>query len=250
MRIALPCAFALLAAACGRTTPNPRGPNPVPTTTAPKAPPADPLAVDLTQVGIPLPDDATYCQKLPDGTFKDPIPPGKYQGILRNAHCDQQRFTTMASLRKQLGIAECTYCHATDPDDPNHKPIYSQPTEKKRIANWMLATFVDGLRHPDGQPMTCAGCHNDGKGTPTTKILHQPRDIAFAHEWMNEVMTSQFVERGGKRLRCKTCHVGMAPAQEGWNPHVILQLEAKNGTIVRVPAPAALPSPSAPAAAP
>jgi hypothetical protein len=240
MRKALLGAFVVLAAACGPKAPNPVGPNPVPTTTAPSPASAGP-SVDLKHVGIPLPDDESYCTKLPDGTFKDPVPPGKYTGILRNAHCDQQRFITMASLMKQLGIKECTYCHATDPDDPNHKPIYSQPTEKKKIANWMLATFVDGLRNHDGKPMTCQGCHNDGQGNAAIKILRQPRDTAYAQEWMNEVMTSRFLARGGERLRCKTCHVGMAPSREGWNPHVLLQLECTGaGEIRRLPPQSAL----------
>jgi hypothetical protein len=151
-------------------------------------------------------------------------------------------------MMKQLGIKDCTYCHATDPDDPKHKPIYGQPTEKKRIANWMLATFIDGLRRPDGSAMTCQGCHNDGNGNAAIRILHDPRDNGFAQEWMNQVMTSRFVARDGDRLRCKTCHTGMAPAQEGWNPHVLLQLECTGaGGIHRVdaalPPPAAAPAP-------
>ncbi len=224
---------------CGCPAPPPQ--NPLPTASAETKPPPPPPpahveapAIDPKNVGVPLPAD-DVCEKNPDGTIKNPIAPGTYKGILRNAKCDQQRFLTMGYLSQKLGIAgQCTFCHAPDPNDPK-KAIYATPTERKRIANWMLATFVEGLRRNDGLPMSCDSCHNDGHGKGLVKILHEPRDPGFAQEWMNEVMTAQFVERDGKRLKCKTCHGGMAPAQEGWSGHVILQLEAKSdGSILRL----------------
>ncbi len=190
--------------------------------------------VDLALVGIPLPG-TDVCDKNSDGSIKDEIPTGRYQGLLRNARCDQQKFLTMASVMKQLGVTECTYCHAPDPTNPK-KALYTESTPRKEIANWMLSTFVDGLRRVDGNPMTCRSCHTSekGKGHGAPHFLKEPRDVAFTQEWMNEVMTTQFSDRAGERLRCKTCHEGMAPSRAGWNPHVIRQLVLlPNGRVTR-----------------
>lgn len=191
--------------------------------------------IDPRNVGVPLPDD-DVCEKNPDGSIKDPIPPGKYTGLLRNARCDQQKFLTMASVMKQVGASDCTFCHAPDPKNPK-RALYAESTPRKAVANWMLATFVEGLQRVDGKPMTCRGCHaaEKGQGKGTVHFLREPRDVTFTQEWMNEVMTTQFLERSGKRLRCKTCHVGMAPGQTGWNRKVIRELEATgDGSIVRL----------------
>jgi cytochrome c2 len=187
-------------------------------------------------VGVPLPD-VDVCERNADGSFKEPVPTGRYHGLLRNARCEQQKYLTMASVMKQLGVKECTYCHAPDPDHPK-KARYAEPTRRKTVANFMLSTFVDGLRRIDGKPMTCRSCHtaNKGRGDGAVHFLREPRDVAFTQEWMNEILTAELVERSGKRLRCKTCHEGMAPGQPGWKPNVILELVATDGgSIVRTP---------------
>jgi len=197
-------------------------------------PPAAPH--DPTNVGVPLPGEEV-CERNADGSFKEPVPAGKYKGLLRNARCEQQKFLTMASVMKQLGVKECTFCHLQDPARPK-KALYAEPTRRKEIANWMLSTFVEGLRRVDGKPMTCRGCHtaNKGKGDGEAHFLREPRDKPFTQEWMNEVMTAELVERSGKRLRCRTCHEGMAPGQDRWNPRVILELTpTPEGGIARRP---------------
>lgn len=204
-----------------------------PTTTAQRTP----EPVDFTNVGLPLPD-TDVCERNPDGTFKEPVPEGKYRGLLRNARCDQQKFLTMASVMKQLGVKECTFCHAPDPNNPK-KALYAEPTHRKEVANFMLSTFIDGLRRLDGKPMTCRSCHGSSRpglnDAASPNFLRTPRDKAFTQEWMNETMTAAFVERSGARLRCKTCHEGMAPARPGWNPKVILELASNSsGSIERV----------------
>lgn len=175
-------------------------------------------------VGIPLPE-TDVCDKNQDGSIKDEIPEGRYSGLLRNARCDQQKFLTMASVMKELGVSDCTFCHAADPANPK-KALYSMATPRKDAANWMLATFVDGLQRVDGTAMKCRGCHTSqkGKGEGMAHFLMEPRNVAFTQEWMNEIMTAQFTDRSGQRLRCKSCHEGMAPSREGWNPHVIREL--------------------------
>jgi hypothetical protein len=244
-RAPIAAGLCIAALSCGPRQPNPTGPNPIPTTSAVPVASAKPAAngtkpvppIDLANVGVPLPND-DVCEKNPDGTIKNPIPAGKYKGLLRNAKCEQQKFLTMAYMIQELGIKDCSHCHVVNPNatGPADKFLFAEPTEKKRIANWMLATFIQGLARVDEKPMTCASCHNDGKGKGRIKILYDPRKKDFAQEWMNEVMTATFTCRSSERLRCKTCHVGMAPNQAGWNPHVLVQLEATpEGNIVRIP---------------
>lgn len=194
-------------------------------TTAPTAapPPVDKLAeYGYEHVGVALPGDEV-CEKNEDGTLKNPVEEGKYQGLLRNAKCEQQKFLTMARVAQSLGV-QCNHCHAPHPTDPK-KEDYPKFTERKRIANWMFKTFIQGLRPTDGSKMMCSKCHvNRETKKPVAKILRDPRDRPFAQEWMHEVMTTQFVEKNGKRLRCKTCHVGMAPDLDGWIKDVIRHL--------------------------
>jgi len=182
-----------------------------------------PLAVyGLEHVGVDLPGD-DICERDEDGELKNPIPQGTYRGLLRNARCEQQKFLTMARISKALGVS-CEHCHVPDPHTPD-KQHYAEHTDNKRIANWMYQTFVQGLRPKDGSAMMCASCHRaTPDGEPTAKILKDPRDQDYAQEWMHEVMTSKFVEANGKRLRCKTCHIGMAPDTAGWIGDVIRQL--------------------------
>lgn len=186
----------------------------------------------LEHVGVNLPGE-DICERDDNGELKNPIAEGTYQGLLRNARCDQQKFITMARVAKSLGVT-CKHCHVSDPNDPN-KELYAEYTDNKRIANWMYKTFVQGLRPKDGSPMFCTSCHQatpDDQCTP--KMLKDPRDQDYAQEWMHEVMTTKFVEANGKRLRCKTCHVGMAPDTEGWIKDVIRRLRYE-GEVQRRP---------------
>jgi len=175
-------------------------------------------------VGVPLPD-ASVCEKNPDGSFKNPVPADTYKGLLRNAKCEQQKFLTMGRVAQALGV-KCNYCHEPNPTDPK-KENYPAPTENKKFANWMSATFIEGLRPKDGSKMMCSTCHTDpDTGEPVAKILQDPRDRAYAVEWMNGVMASKFVAANGKRLKCKTCHDGLAPDQGKWLNAVKLSRDA------------------------
>ena len=188
---------------------------------------ADPPSGELAQygvehVGVVLPGE-DICEKNEDDSLKNPIQPGKYQGILQNARCEQQKFITMARVAQSLGV-ECNHCHAPHPTDPK-KEDYPKFTEKKRIANWMFKTFIQGLRPTDGSKLMCKSCHTDEDKKPVAKILRNPRNQDYAQEWMHEVMTTQFVEKNGKRLKCKTCHIGLAPDLDGWVTDVIRRLK-------------------------
>ena len=220
---------------CSSTPPTPVEPDgtagPAPATTA-GGPSGELAEYGLEHVGVSLPGE-DICERDDNGELKNPIPQGKYEGLLRNARCDQQKFITMARVAKSLGVT-CKHCHVSDPNDPT-KEIYPEYTENKRIANWMFKTFIQGLRPKDGSEMMCASCHQatpNGQGTP--KLLRDPRDQGFAQEWMHEVMTTKFVEANGKRLRCKTCHVGMAPDTDGWIKDVIRRLRYE-GKVQRRP---------------
>jgi hypothetical protein len=216
------CFWALVLSACASSSP--RTDEPVHDAT----PEATKLAsYGLEHVGLELPGE-DVCEKNEDGTFKEPIEEGKYQGILRNARCDQQKWITMANVTYALGVA-CRHCHVPHPTDPK-KELYDQMTEEKRTANWMCGFFIQALRPTDGTKMMCKSCHTDvSTGKPVAKILGDRQNV---QEWMNEVMTVKFVEANGKRLKCKTCHVGSAPGQPGWQGEVIDQLRY-NGKIER-----------------
>lgn len=186
---------------------------------------SQPLAqYGLEHVGVPLPDDSV-CEKNPDGSFKNPVAEGTYTGLLRNAKCDQQKFLTMGRVAQALGV-QCSYCHEPDPADPA-KENYPASTKNKEFANWMSATFIQGLRAKDGSKMMCSSCHTDAKtAKPVARILQDPRDRAYAVEWMNGVMASEFVAANGKRLKSKTCHDGAAPDQGKWLNAVKLSRDA------------------------
>lgn len=213
--------------------------------TTPRRSPGATTEVELARygpdhVGVQLPG-LDICKKNDDGSLAKPIAAGTYRGLLRNAACEQQVYITMSRVAQALDV-DCTFCHVPDPDDPK-KALYAEPTDRKARANWMLETFVQGLRPVDGSPTTCSSCHG-AEGAPRAKILQTPRDDAFAQEWMHEVMTTRFVTAEGDRLRCKTCHQGMAPGSTGWSPTVIREVRWKAGQLRRGPPPAA----SAPAA--
>lgn len=154
---------------------------------------------------------------------KDSPPvPRPYDGILRVAACDQQRFLTMASVADQLGVT-CAYCHVPSPTDPK-KEDYPVMTPKKEIANWMSQHLMQAVKPADGSPMRCKSCHTDENGKPVTKILGDPRDPVKANEWMAMVMVNKFVAADGSRLKCRSCHVGTLGTPQ-WQAKVILRSE-------------------------
>lgn len=132
--------------------------------------------------------------------------PRPYEGILRSARCDQQRFLTMASVADQLGVV-CVYCHVPLASDPK-KEDYPVMTPKKEIATWMSQHLMQAVKPVDGSPMRCKSCHTDENGKPVAKILGNPRDRTKAAEWMVIVMVNRFVAADGSRLKCRSCHVG------------------------------------------
>jgi hypothetical protein len=181
---------------------------------APGAKPAPPIASasDAPRAAAPAFDEC-----------KDSGPvPRVYDGILRGARCDQQRFLTMASVADQLGVV-CVYCHVPLPSDPK-KEDYPVMTPRKEIANWMSQHLMQAIKPADGSPMRCKSCHTDENGKPVTKILGNPRDPAKAAEWMAMVMVNRFVAADGSKLRCRSCHVGTMGTPE-WQAKVILRSE-------------------------
>jgi hypothetical protein len=148
--------------------------------------------------------------------------PRVYEGILRGARCDQQRFLTMASVADQLDV-KCSYCHVPLPGDPK-KEDYPVMTPRKEIANWMSQHFMQAVKPADGSPMRCKSCHIDENGKPLVKVLGEPRSQAKAAEWMAMVMVNRFVAADGSRLRCRSCHVGTLGTPQ-WQGKVILRSE-------------------------
>ncbi len=222
-------AVALLGSSCSppvSPTPPDTAASAGPTTQATAAPPSNQLApggklaeYGMEHVGVNLPGE-DVCEKNEDGSLKNPVAAGKYQGLLRNARCEQQQYLTMARVAEALGVT-CRHCHVPHPSDPK-KEDYPVFTPNKRTANWMFKTFIVGLRPTDGSRTMCASCHMDRENdAAVAKILRDPRDLPFSQEWMHEVMTTKFVERNGKRLKCKTCHIGLAPELDGWITDVI-----------------------------
>jgi hypothetical protein len=181
-------------------------------------------------VGFDVPGE-DICKRNADGSLEDPIEPGTYRGILRNARCRQQKLATMAWLSDTLGV-DCGHCHVKDPQDPK-KHLFEAWTDNKRAANWMARTFVQGLRAVDGTRVACESCHTGRDEKPVMHILGEPRDRVFASEWMHDVMATRFVEADGDRLRCRTCHEGMAPGDETWKAKVILELAREGDHFVR-----------------
>jgi hypothetical protein len=173
--------------------------------------------------GLEAPAPPAKQAKAPDSSFdpceNNPPPPKEYQGILRNARCDQDMFLTMASVAGQLG-AECSFCHVPTQDDPK-KFDYPAMTERKRIANWMSQHLMSSLKQKDGEPMRCRSCHTDENGKPVRKILGDPRDPRKAQEWMAMVMVNRFTKLNGDKLKCRDCHGGNYGTPE-WRGKVIL----------------------------
>jgi hypothetical protein len=129
----------------------------------------------------------------------------------------------MAWLAETLGV-DCRHCHVPHPTEPD-KEDYPVMTDNKRIANWMYHTFIQGLRPVDGERTMCTSCHFDrATKKPLMAVLGEPRDGYAAELWMQEVMTAQFVEANGARLKCKTCHVAMSPESPGWVKDVVRYL--------------------------
>ena len=185
LSLPLVCFVAALAAAAGcGAAPVVKAPSPVGSASAPAASPGP--AFDECKDSGPV--------------------PRPYQGILRGARCDQQRFLTMASVADQLGVV-CVYCHVPLASDPR-KEDYPVMTPNKEIANWMSQHLMSAIKPVDGSPMRCKSCHTDDDGKPVAKILGNPRDPAKAAEWMAMVMVNRFVAADGSRLKCRSCHVG------------------------------------------
>lgn len=157
-----------------------------------------------------------------DPCADSPPVPRAYDGILRNAKCDQDMFLTMASVAGQLGV-ECGYCHVSF-EGNDKKFVYPTMTDKKRIANWMSMHLMSSLRNKDGSPLRCKSCHVDDDGKPLLKILGDPRDPIKAQEWMSLVMVNKFVKVDGSKLRCNDCHVGNY-TEPDWQGKVILRTE-------------------------
>jgi hypothetical protein len=147
--------------------------------------------------------------------------PRVYDGILRGARCDQQRFLTMAKVITQLGVT-CVYCHAPTADPKEQD--YPVMTPRKEIANWMSQHLMTALKPVDGSPMRCKSCHTDEDGKPVVKILGEPRTAEKANEWMTTVMVNRFVAADGQRLTCRSCHVGRV-GSPAWQAKVILRSE-------------------------
>ena len=147
--------------------------------------------------------------------------PHAYQGLLRGARCDQQRFLIMASVSDQLGV-ECSHCHAPSADPK--KEDYPVMTPRKEIANWMSQHLMQAVKPVDGSALRCKSCHTDESGEPVAKILGDPRDPVKAKEWMSLVMVNRFVAADGGRLTCRSCHVG-PPGTPEWQAKVILRSE-------------------------
>jgi len=151
-----------------------------------------------------------------------PPVPRQYEGILRNAKCDQDMFLTMASVAGQLGV-ECEHCHQSF-EGQRDKFDYPAMTDKKKIANWMSMHLMSALRNKDGSPLRCKSCHVDEDGKPLLKILGEPRDPIKAQEWMSLVMVNKFVKVDGSKLRCNDCHVGNY-SKADWQGRVILRTD-------------------------
>lgn len=149
-------------------------------------------------------------------------PPAKvYEGLARDARCEQEVFLTMAATAGALG-RDCDGCHLRKEGGGKDDYDYPSMTDQKRIANWMKHQFNDRLIHKDGSPVKCASCHKAGAadGKPHGKFLGTPRDKKYAMEWMNLVMVNEFRTADGGKLTCKHCHGG-APSTPTFQPKVI-----------------------------
>lgn len=156
-------------------------------------------------------------------TCKDSPPAlGVYKEILRDLKCEQDLYLRMASVASDLGVT-CDHCHVPIPG-PKKDFDYPRMTEHKQMALFMNHMFMDGLKQKDGSPMKCRSCHVDKNGKPSAKFLGEPRDTAYALEWMNLVMVNKFTRLDGSKLKCKDCHVGNVGTPE-FKPDVILHAE-------------------------
>jgi hypothetical protein len=173
-------------------------------------------------------------------------PPAKvYEGLARDARCEQEVFLTMAGTATALG-RDCDGCHVRKEGGGKDDYDYPVMTDQKRVANWMKHQFNDRLVHKDGSPVKCASCHKAGAkdGKPAGKFLGTPRDKKYAMEWMNLVMVNEFRTADGGKLTCKHCH-GAAPTMAGFQPKVIL-----SDGLVTLPLRKDVPAPRSPAGVP
>ena len=146
----------------------------------------------------------------------------EYDGVLRNARCDQDLYISMANMAGELGVG-CRHCHVAVPGTAD-KEDYPPMTAPKRVANWMSTELMQSVKPADGSVIQCKSCHTDSAGQPVAKILGSPRDRVKAAEWMSLVLTKKFVAADGSRLRCSSCHVG-PPGSPEFQKEVILRTD-------------------------
>ena len=184
-----------------------------------------------------------------DPCVGEPPPDKAYQGLARDARCQQEVYLTMAATVTALG-RDCDGCHIRKEGGGKDDFDYPLMTDQKRVANWMKHQFNDRLIHKDGSPVTCASCHARGAkdGKPAAKFLGTPRDKKYAMEWMNLVMVNEFRTADGGKVTCKHCHGG-APSTPSFQAKVILSDGLVTLPLRKDLAPAA-PSNASPPAAP
>lgn len=150
------------------------------------------LAVPVGRRDPNAPDDCAQVAGKPP-----PAPLERaYEGLAHTARCQREVYSIMGGVTHFLGVS-CSYCHLV--------PDYKAMTHKKEIANWMAASLVPALERKSGGEVWCADCHaSSGEAKP--KILGDPRDQAWALEWMTVHLAEDFTTKRGAPLRCKSCH--------------------------------------------
>ncbi|MCC6216552.1 MAG: hypothetical protein IT376_16940, partial [Polyangiaceae bacterium] len=137
------------------------------------------------------------CAVVPGRAAPEPLK-RVYTGVAARARCDREVYTIMGGLTHFLGVS-CEHCHV--PDD------YAAPTHRKDVANWMARELVPRVARPGGGAAWCNDCHVvDGHGT--ARILREPRDRAWAMEWMTVHLSDRLSGADGRPLRCRDCHGG------------------------------------------
>lgn len=174
-----PLAAAAVAAACGG------------------APAPAPEAASEEKRPLARSDDAVDdCAVVPGQPAPEPLAK-VYEGVAAKARCQREVYTIMGGLTHFLGV-NCEYCHVKDE--------YEKPTHRKSVANWMARELIPSLEKKSGGEVWCNDCHVvNGKGT--AKILGNPRQQAWAVEWMTAHLTDDFQRSADHgSLRCRDCH--------------------------------------------
>jgi hypothetical protein len=140
-----------------------------------------------------------------------PSAPLGFQGLLRDARCEDEVIEIMTETARALGVS-CDYCH--------ERGDFQRATPKKEIANWMATKLSPSLRRRGGGAVSCADCHaSEGRGV--AKILGEPRRQGRSVEWMTTVLSERFETSQGTPLYCRTCHLENL-GQPGFAKTVIL----------------------------